>query len=389
MASIGTAVASLRTSEQHSKVKSIPLGRAAIIVFFISLLLRALLIGILSLLGLLGSTNPIIATISAPFNLLNGLNFLVAIPAALAIYVWAQRTEEASIFLETMNNLLRNRSAIGGVVLIGILLIAGDFAPAIATHDPILSMIGQPGETGRLPAKPPCIPAFGCTDTLHLMGLDLNARDLFSRLVFGAQTSLRVGIASVMFSIIIGSTLGLISGYAGSWTDNLIMRFMDVLLAFPSLLLAITIVTIKGPGIENALLAIAIVSIPVYARLIRASVLAVKEYEFVTAERALGASAIRIIFAQILPNTLTPLIVQGALGIGGAVLETASLSFLGLGAQPPLPEWGQMLSEGRNYVFTAPHLVFFPGLAIMLTVLGFNLLGDGLRDALDPRLNRN
>jgi peptide/nickel transport system permease protein len=164
---------------------------------------------------------------------------------------------------------------------------------------------------------------------------------------------------------------------------------MDVFLAFPSLLLAITIVTIKGPSLENALLAIAIVSIPVYARLSRASVLTVKELEFVTAVRALGAPPVRIIFRQILPNILTPLIVQGTLDIGGAVLGAAGLSFLGLGAQPPTPEWGQMLSEARQYVFTAPHLVFFPGFAIMLTVLGFNLLGDGLRDALDPRLNRS
>jgi peptide/nickel transport system permease protein len=221
------------------------------------------------------------------------------------------------------------------------------------------------------------------------MGLDLNARDMFSRIVFGARTSLTIGVASVSFAIIMGTMLGLLAGYIGGWTDNIIMRFMDVLLAFPSLLLAITIVTIKGPGLENALLAIAIVSIPVYARLSRASVLTVKELEFVTAVRALGAPPSRIVFRQILPNILTPLIVQGTLGIGGAVLEAAGLSFLGLGAQPPQPEWGQMLSEARQYVFTAPHLVFFPGFAIMLTVLGFNLLGDGLRDALDPRLNRS
>jgi ABC-type dipeptide/oligopeptide/nickel transport system permease subunit len=166
------------------------------------------------------------------------------------------------------------------------------------------------------------------------------------------------------------------------------MRIMDVLLAFPSLLLAIAIVTFRGPGLENALLAIAIVSIPAYARLARSSVLSVKELEFITAARALGTPPLRILFLHIFPNTLTPLIVQGTLGIGGAVLDAAALSFLGLGAQPPTPEWGQILSESRSYVFTAPHMVFFPGFAIMLTVLGFNLLGDGLRDALDPRLNR-
>ena len=294
-----------------------------------------------------------------------------------------------SIFLETLKNLRRNRSAVLGALIIGFLIMVAVLAPSIATHDPILSMIGQPGETGKLPARAPCLAVLGCHDTQHFMGLDLNARDIFSRIVYGARASLWVGFASVTFSIIAGSFLGLISGYAGGWADNIIMRFMDVLLAFPSLLLAITLVTVWGPGLTNALYAIAIVSIPVYARLVRASVLSVKEYEFVTAERALGAPHWRILFSQILPNTLTPLIVQGALGIGGAVLEAAALSFLGLGAQPPDPEWGQMLSEGRNYVFTAPHLVFFPGFVIMLTVLGFNLLGDGLRDALDPRLNRS
>jgi ABC-type dipeptide/oligopeptide/nickel transport system permease subunit len=294
-----------------------------------------------------------------------------------------------NIFFETIKNLRRNRSAVAGAFIISFLIFMAIFAPLIATHDPNLSMIGQPGESGKLPASAPCIKILGCEKPQHLLGLDLNARDVFSRLVYGARVSLVVGVTSVTFAILIGTVLGLIAGYVGGWTDNVIMRMMDVLLAFPSLLLAITIVTVRGPGLENALLAIAFVSIPVYARLVRASVLSVKELEFVTAERALGAPPARILFQQIFPNTLTPLIVQGTLGIGGAVLEAAALSFLGLGAQPPLAEWGQMLSESRNYVFTAPHLVFFPGLAIMLTVLGFNLLGDGLRDALDPRLNRN
>ena len=300
-----------------------------------------------------------------------------------------QKAASDNRLIETLKNLSRNRSAVAGTFIIGFLVLAAIFAPLIATHDPNLSMIGRPGETGKLPGSAPCIKLFGCEKPQHILGLDLNARDIFSRLVYGARTSLVVGITSVTFAIVVGTTLGLIAGYVGGWTDNIIMRLMDVLLAFPSLLLAITIVTVRGPGLENALLAIAFVSIPVYARLIRASVLSVKELEFVTAERALGAPPARILFQQIFPNTLTPLIVQGTLGIGGAVLEAAALSFLGLGAQPPLAEWGQMLSEARNYVFTAPHLVFFPGIAIMLTVLGFNLLGDGLRDALDPRLNRN
>ncbi|MBI1277131.1 MAG: ABC transporter permease subunit [Anaerolineaceae bacterium] len=291
--------------------------------------------------------------------------------------------------IETLKNLRRNRSAVSGALIIGFLFLVAILAPVISPYDPDQSMIGQPGETGKLPASPPCIKFLGCEKPQHVLGLDLNARDVLSRLLYGARTSLLVGISSVTFAIVVGTTLGLVAGYVGGWTDNVIMRLMDVLLAFPSLLLAITIVTVFGPGLQNALIAIAIVSIPVYARLIRASVLSVKELEFVTAERALGATPTRILFQQIFPNTLTPLIVQGTLGIGGAVLEAAALSFLGLGAQPPLAEWGYMLSEARNYVFTAPHLVFFPGAAIMLTVLGFNLLGDGLRDALDPRLNRN
>ncbi len=287
---------------------------------------------------------------------------------------------------DTLRRLFRNRSAVIGMVIISLLLLTAVFAPLLATHDPLLSMIGVPGETPPVPRKAPCIPLFGCEEPTHLMGLDLNGRDVFSRIVFGARVSLFVGFVSVIFAGTTGVFIGLVAGYAGGWADNLIMRFMDVLLAFPSLLLAITIVTIRGPGLQNALLAIGIVSIPVYARLTRASVLAVKELEFVTAARAMGASHTRILFGQIFPNTLTPLIVQATLGIGTAVIEAAALSFLGLGAQPPTPEWGQILAESRNYVFTSPHMVFFPGIAITITVLGFNLLGDGLRDALDPRL---
>jgi len=180
-----------------------------------------------------------------------------------------------------------------------------------------------------------------------------------------------------------------VAGFAGGWLDNLLMRFMDVLMAFPSLLLSIAIVSVLGIGLINALLAIGIVSIPRFARLVRSTVLSVKEMEYVQAARALGASPLHILFKRILPNAITPLIVQGTLGIATAILDAAALSFLGLGAEPPRPEWGLILSEERNSIFSAPHLVFFPGLFIMLTVLGFNLLGDGLRDALDPRLSRS
>ena len=216
--------------------------------------------------------------------------------------------------------------------------------------------------------------------------LDGNARDEFSRILYGTRLSLIVGLSTVSFAIVIGTVLGALGGYFGGWIDNVIMRTMDVLLAFPSLLLAIAIVTVLGPGLQNALLAIGIVSIPAYARVVRASVLSVREMEYVSATRALGGDAIQILFRRILPNALTPLIVQGTLGFATAILDAAALSFLGLGAQPPTPEWGAMLGAERNQVFTAPHLVFLPGIAIALTVLAFNLLGDGLRDALDPRL---
>jgi len=218
------------------------------------------------------------------------------------------------------------------------------------------------------------------------MGTDGNMRDEFSRMLYGARLSLMIGLSTVTFAIIIGTVLGALAGYFGGWIDNLIMRVMDVLLAFPSLLLAIAIVTVLGPGLINALLAIGIVSIPAYARVMRASVLSVREMDFVSATRSLGGNTYEILFKCILPNALTPLIVQGTLGIASAILDAAALSFLGLGAQPPTPEWGSMLGAERNQVFTAPHLVFYPGLAIMLTVLSFNLIGDGLRDALDPRL---
>jgi ABC-type dipeptide/oligopeptide/nickel transport system permease subunit len=222
----------------------------------------------------------------------------------------------------------------------------------------------------------------------YLMGVDGNLRDQFSRVVYGARLSLMVGILTVSLAVIIGTIAGAVAGYVGGWSDNAIMRFMDVMLAFPALILAIAVVTVLGPGIINALLAISITFIPAYARVARAGVLSVKEEDFVLADRALGVGHIRILFRRIMPNALAPLIVQATLGIGTAILDAAALSFLGLGAQPPTPEWGAMLGAERNQVFTAPHLVFYPGIAIMITVLAFNLLGDGLRDALDPRLDR-
>jgi peptide/nickel transport system permease protein len=377
-------ILSLRTDETLLQSRKLPIGKAIAVCFFIAIIFRILVFGLFSLLSLV----PQLQFLTDIVGVINNLNYLVAVPVSIAIYVWSGRQHE-SLLLETISNVLRNRPAVVGTALITFLILMADFAPILAPYDPNLPMLGLPGETGKLTGKAPCIHAFGCADPQHILGLDLNARDQLSRLIYGARTSLTIGIASVSFAVAVGTVLGLVAGYASGWTDNIVMRFMDVLLAFPSLLLAIAIVSIKGPGLNNALLAIAIVQIPVYARLSRASVLSVKEYEFVTAERALGAPPGRILFRQIFPNTLTPLIVHGTLDIGNAVLTAAGLSFLGLGATPPTAEWGKMLSDAQNYIFSAPYLVFFPGIAIMLTVLGFNLLGDGLRDALDPRLNRS
>jgi ABC-type dipeptide/oligopeptide/nickel transport system permease subunit len=243
----------------------------------------------------------------------------------------------------------------------------------------------------------PCIHLLGCPADRpeHIFGLDGNGRDLFSRVVHATRVDLFIGISTVTFGIIVGTLLGAISGYLGGWIENVIMRFMDVLLAFPSLLLAIALVAVLRPLIVNglspllpALFAIGFVSIPVYARIVRSSVLSIKEHDFVLADHALGVPRTRILFHTILPNALTPLIVQGTLGIATGILDAAALGFLGLGQPPPNPEWGTMLGTERNSVFNAPHLLIFPGLAIVITVLAFNLLGDGLRDALDPRLNR-
>ncbi|HHE72190.1 MAG TPA: ABC transporter permease [Chloroflexi bacterium] len=291
-----------------------------------------------------------------------------------------------SLWRLMLRRILRQRSAIVGLVILGALVLVAIFAPLLAPYDPEEVLIGVEPVTKR---QAPCIHLLGCPadQPQHLMGIDGNVRDQFSRIIYGTRVSLFIGLTTISFAIIIGTTLGAIAGYAGGWADNIIMRLMDVLMAFPSLLLAIAIVNVLGRGLQNALLAIAIVNVPTYARVMRASVLSIKQNEFVEASRALGGGPVWILFRRILPNSLSPLIVQGTLGIAGAVLEAAALSFLGLGAQPPTPEWGAMLGSERNQVFSAPHLVFYPGLAIMITVLAFNLLGDGLRDALDPRLS--
>ena len=264
-----------------------------------------------------------------------------------------------------------NRLAVlGGLLLITFLLLAAA-APIISPGDPLAQDLYN-----RLSAP----------SLTHPFGTDDFGRDILSRVLYGARISLRVGVVAVMISLVFGTAIGLSAGYWGGPLDQVLMRAMDLMLAFPSILLAIGIVSVLGPGLENAMLAVGIVAIPQYARLARASALSVRETDYVQAARALGAGDFRILRVALLPNCLTPLIVQSTLGLATAILDAAGLSFLGLGAQPPVPEWGAMLSGGRELILSAPWVLTFPGLAIFLTVLAFNLLGDGLRDAFDPRM---
>lgn len=267
----------------------------------------------------------------------------------------------------------RNRMAVFGSLIVIIFLSSALFAPGLAPYDPYKSDLFK-----RL--KSP--------SRNHWLGTDEFGRDLLSRIIYGTRISFKIGTIGVAIAVILGVPLGLVAGFAGGRADNVIMRSMDVMLAFPGILLAIAIITILGPGLANVIVAVGLFSVPIYARLVRGSVLGEKEKEFVLAARALGSSQSRIMFLHILPNVMAPIIVQSTLLVATSLLTAASLSFLGMGAQPPLPEWGAMLSYGRTYMRYAPHVVIFPGVAIMLVVLGFNLMGDGLRDALDPRLRR-
>ncbi|MCC6453521.1 MAG: ABC transporter permease [Caldilineaceae bacterium] len=258
-----------------------------------------------------------------------------------------------------------------GLVLITLILLIGVFTPVVDPYD---------ARTDSNLAEARQAPSWE-----HPFGTDRLGRDVFRRVMHGARISLVIGFVVVFVSGAIGTTLGLIAGYFGGWLDTLIMRLMDILLAFPAILLAIAIVAVRGPGLTNTILAVAVVGIPGYARVVRSMVLSLRERDYVDAARMVGVSNARIMFGHILPNGLTPIIVQMTLGVGGAIVFSAALGFLGLGVQPPTPEWGAMIADGLPLLNQAPYLVFYPGMAIMVTVLAFNLFGDGLRDALDPQ----
>lgn len=274
---------------------------------------------------------------------------------------------------DAVRGILRHKMAMAGLIILIFFIGVAIFAPLLTSYDYKEQVLAD-----RL--KPP--------SSEHWFGTDDLGRDVFTRVVYGARISLWVGFASVIGSIVVGTFLGIIAGYYGKWLDMLISRLFDILLAFPGILLAIAIVAILGPSLFNALVAIAIVNIPTYGRLVRARVLSLKQEEYITAARSIGMKNGSILISHVLPNSLTPIIVQGTLGIGTGILEAAALGFLGMGAQPPSPEWGKMLSDSRQFIQTAPWTLIFPGVSIMLTVLGFNLLGDGLRDVLDPKMRK-
>jgi peptide/nickel transport system permease protein/dipeptide transport system permease protein len=280
-------------------------------------------------------------------------------------------------FFDQAEKLVKNRTGLACLIIIAAFILIALLAPWISPHDPDENSLYDQ-------LKPPVWEAKG--RWTNPLGTDDLGRDILSRLVWGARVSVTVGLVSVGIAFFFGSFLGALAGYYKGWVDNLIMRFMDIILAFPHILLAIVIVAYLGPGLRNAMVAIGVITIPRFARIVRASVLEEYEKDYVMACRAAGARNRRIIFSAIFPNCLAPIIVQASLGFGAAILDAAGLSFLGLGAQPPTAEWGAMIAMGRQLILRAWWVMTFPGLCILLAVLGFNLLGDGLRDALDPRL---
>ncbi|MFP5245946.1 MAG: ABC transporter permease [Thermoanaerobaculia bacterium] len=275
--------------------------------------------------------------------------------------------------MKTLKRLLKNFAFTAGLILTLLLVIAALAAPLLAPHNPNVQ------DTARRLEAP---------SNEHPLGLDDLGRDVLSRIVFGARVSLRVGFSVVILASIVGVTLGAIAGYFGGAIDVIVMRLCDILLSFPGILLAIALVAVLGPSLNNVILALSIVSWVGYARLVRGQVLKVREMEFVTAAKAMGAKSPRVIVLHVLPNVINPVIVMATLGLAGAILSEAALSVLGLGVQPPTPSWGAMLTSGRRYLGLANHLAIFPGAAIMLAVMGLNFLGDGLIDALDPKYRK-
>lgn len=273
-----------------------------------------------------------------------------------------------------------NRGAVIGLFVFATLVLVAIFAPLLAPHNPT--------EQFRDALLTPPVWQEG-GKSAFLLGTDAVGRDVLSRLIYGSQYSLFIGLVVVVLSLISGVTVGLIAGFFGGVVDTIIMRVMDIILSFPSLILALVLVAILGPGLMNAMIAIALVLQPHFARLTRAAVMAEKNREYVIAAKLAGASRLRLMFKTILPNCIAPLIVQGTLSFSNAILDAAALGFLGMGAQPPTPEWGTMLAEAREFITRAWWVVTFPGLAILITVLAINLVGDGLRDALDPKLKRS
>ena len=289
----------------------------------------------------------------------------------------SRNPEDRHPFFDQLEQLWRNKTAVAGLLVITLFVLTAILAPFLSPHNPVeVSLYDQ--------IIPPIWEEGGTWK--NVLGTDDLGRDILSRLVYGARVSLVVALATVGIAVFFGSFLGAISGYYKGFLDNIIMRFMDILLAFPHILLAIVIMAYLGPGLTNAMIAIGIIYIPRFARIVRASVLEECEKDYVTASRSVGARDWRIIFVAILPNCLAPLIVQTTLGFASAILDAAALGFLGLGAQPPTPEWGAMIAMGRSHILRAWWVMTFPGIAILFAVLGFNLFGDGLRDALDPRL---
>lgn len=287
----------------------------------------------------------------------------------------AEKNKKRSMAAEIWQRLLRNKMAMLGLFILVVLALAAIFADVIADYD---TMVVAQNISERLQGP----------SAAHWFGTDEFGRDIFARIIHGSRVSLTVGLISVSVSLIIGGSLGAFAGFYGGRIDNVIMRIMDIFLAVPSILLAITIVAALGTNLVNVMLAIGVSGIPTFARIVRAAVMGVKDQEFVESARAIGAGSVTIIFREILPNCMAPIIVQSTLSVASAILSTASLSFIGLGVQPPDPEWGAMLSSGRNFLRDAVHITLFPGLAIIITILALNLLGDGLRDALDPRLKQ-